>query len=192
MTRLSPTDLALAYKQLYEVERGWRDLKGALRLRPVFHYREDRIRAHVQLCWLALLLIRVVEHATGDTWRNVRNELDRMHLVTLETAEGRVAQRSATTPRQHQIFEALEIAEPARFSTSSFPRPSRSPSSQRRVVTRLLRPVAPVLPGQHGHSGPLPAYHLRKSGPTGSRAGPWANPGSAAGPWANPGSTATV
>jgi hypothetical protein len=40
----TPTALALAYKQLSEVERGWRDLKGSLKLRPVSHYREDRIR----------------------------------------------------------------------------------------------------------------------------------------------------
>jgi len=66
---------------LLQVERGWRDVKGALGLRPVFHHREDRIRAHVQLCWLALLLLRVVENATADTWRNVCYELDRMHLV---------------------------------------------------------------------------------------------------------------
>ena len=120
---LTPSDLALAYKQLSEVERGWRDLKGALRLRPVFHSREDRIRAHVQLCWLALLLIRTVGHATGDTWRNVRNELERMCLVTLETAEGRVAQRSTTTPRQREIFAALDIAEPARFHDFELPEP---------------------------------------------------------------------
>ena len=120
---LTPTDLALAYKQLSEVERGWRDLKGALKLRPVFHYREDRVRAHVQLCWLALLLIRTVEHETGDTWRNVRNELERMHLVTLETAEGRVAQRSTATPRQREIFKALGIAEPARFHDFELPEP---------------------------------------------------------------------
>ena len=120
---LSTTDIALGYKQLFEVERGWRDLKAAtaIRLRPVFHYREDRIRAHVQLCWLALLLIRTIEHATGDTWRNVRNELERMHLVTLETAEGRVAQRSATTPRQAQILKALDVAEPARFYDFELP-----------------------------------------------------------------------
>ena len=60
-------------------------MKGALGLRPVFHYREDRIRGHIQLCWLALLLIRVAENTTGDTWRNLRHELDRMHLVTLAT-----------------------------------------------------------------------------------------------------------
>jgi hypothetical protein len=57
------------YKQLVHIECGWRDLKGAGELRPVFHHRKDRMRAHIQLCWLALLLIRVVENPAGDTWR---------------------------------------------------------------------------------------------------------------------------
>lgn len=112
---LTPDDLAVAYKQLIAVERGWRDMKGALRLRPVHHYREDRIRAHVQLCWLALLLIRVAETATGDTWRSIRHELDRMHLVTLATAHGQAAQRSATTPGQQAILRALDLPEPPKF-----------------------------------------------------------------------------
>ncbi|HEX2808665.1 MAG TPA: IS1634 family transposase, partial [Kineosporiaceae bacterium] len=93
---LTPEDLAAAYKQLLAVERGWRDMKGSLGLRPVFHHREDRIRAHVQLCWLALLLIRVAENTTADTWRNIRHELDRMHLVTLATPAGNLAQRTTT------------------------------------------------------------------------------------------------
>jgi hypothetical protein len=112
---LTPDDLAAAYKQLIAVERGWRDMKGALGLRPVFHHREDRIRAHVQLCWLALLFIRVVENAVGDTWRNVRHELDRLHLVTLATAHGRVAQRSALTAGHKSILTALGLPEPARY-----------------------------------------------------------------------------
>ncbi len=118
---LTPDDLAAAYKQLLQVERGWRDMKGALGLRPVFHYREDRIRAHVQLCWLALLLLRVVENATDDTWRNVRHELDRMHLVTLATTDGQVAQRSTTTAGQKTILAALELPEPARFFDFTVP-----------------------------------------------------------------------
>jgi IS4 transposase len=112
----SAADLAAAYRQLYQVERGWRDMKGALSLRPVFHHREDRIRAHVQLCWLALLLIRVVENATGESWRCVREELDRLHLVTLESAEGRVVRRSRITAGQRRIFKALELPEPPLFS----------------------------------------------------------------------------
>jgi len=118
---LTPEDLAAAYKQLLAVERGWRNMKGALKLRPVFHYREDRIRSHVQLCWLALMLIRVVENATGDTWRNARNELDRMHLVTLATPDGQVAQRSATTPGQKTILTALDLPEPPKFFDFTLP-----------------------------------------------------------------------
>lgn len=112
---LTPDDLAAAYKQLIEVERGWRDLKSSLGLRPVFHHRPDRIRAHVQLCWLALLLIRVVENTTGDTWRNVRHELDRMHQVTLATPDGTVAQRTSITAGQKTILAALDVDEPPRF-----------------------------------------------------------------------------
>jgi hypothetical protein len=118
---LTPEDLAAAYKQLLQVERGWRDLKGALGLRPVFHHREDRIRGHVQLCWLALLLTRVIENATGDTWRTTRHQLDRMHLVTLATPDGHVAQRSATTPGQKAILAALELPEPPRFFDFTVP-----------------------------------------------------------------------
>ena len=67
---LSTEDIALGYKQLLEVERGWRDMKQILDLRPVYHRLEDRIRAHVLLCWLALLLARVVEtRATTPTAR---------------------------------------------------------------------------------------------------------------------------
>jgi len=120
-TTLTPDDLAAAYKQLLQVERGWRDMKGALGLRPVFHHREDRIRAHVQLCWLALLLLRVVENATDDTWRNVRHELDRMHLITLATPDGQVAQRSATTAGQKTILGALKLPEPPRFFDFTVP-----------------------------------------------------------------------
>jgi hypothetical protein len=112
---LTLDDLAAACKQLIAVERGWRDMKGALQLRPVYHYREDRIRAHVQLCWLALVLIRVAETGTGDTWSAIRRELDRMHLVTLATAHGQAAQRSATTPGQQAILDALDLPEPPKF-----------------------------------------------------------------------------
>jgi len=51
---MTAEDIALGYKQLLEVERGWRDLKQVIDLRPVYHRKEERIRAHVILCWLAL------------------------------------------------------------------------------------------------------------------------------------------
>lgn len=58
---LSPADVALGYKQLLEVEEAFRTLKQMLDLRPVYHRLSRRIRAHLLLCWLALLLIRMAE-----------------------------------------------------------------------------------------------------------------------------------
>jgi hypothetical protein len=92
---LSAEDVALGYKNLLEAERGFRDLKSTLELRPVFHRLEPRIRAHVLLCWLALLLVRVAERRCGATWRRIATELGRVHAVTLTGTAGTVVQ---TTP----------------------------------------------------------------------------------------------
>jgi hypothetical protein len=112
---LSAADVATGYKQLLEVERAWRDMKTTLDLRPVYHRREDRIRAHVLLCWLALLLIRIAETATGETWRSLAWELDKLHLGRFVGPAGEVHQRTETTPRQAAIFKALAMPEPPRF-----------------------------------------------------------------------------
>ncbi|MGH3040044.1 MAG: IS1634 family transposase [Gaiellaceae bacterium] len=112
---LSAEDVALGYKQLLEVEQAWRDLKTTLDLRPVFHRKQERIRAHVLLCWLALLLIRIAETTTGETWRNLRRELQRMHLGEFQGSAGRVLQRSETTPAQRQILRSLALDDPPRF-----------------------------------------------------------------------------
>ena len=114
---LPAEEIALGYKQLLEVERGWRTMKHTLDLRPVYHRKDERIRAHVLLCFLALLLTRVIEVSTGQTWPAVRRELQRLHLGEFQGSAGRVLQRTQTTPAQHQILQALQIQEPPRFLT---------------------------------------------------------------------------
>jgi Transposase DDE domain len=109
---LSPEDIALGYKQLAEVERGWRDLKHVLDLRPVYHRKEERIRAHVLLCWLALLLIRIAETRTGDAWPNLRRELERLQVGTFESQVGFFRRRTALTAAQKAVFRKLQIQEP--------------------------------------------------------------------------------
>jgi len=111
---LDAEQIARGYKALLEVERGWRDLKQ-LELRPVYHRKEDRIVAHVQLSWLALLLIRTAEIATGDTWRNLSAELDRIQLHTYDTGHGTVSQRTRLTAKQSSILERLRLPEPPRY-----------------------------------------------------------------------------
>jgi hypothetical protein len=112
---LSAEDIALGYKQLLEVERGWRDMKTTLDLRPVFHRREDRIRAHILLCWLALLLIRVAETETGHTWTKIRTAIDRLHLGVFTGPAGTFAQRTELSQPQKALFTKLRITEPPRI-----------------------------------------------------------------------------
>lgn len=109
---LSAEDIALGYKQLLEVERGWRDMKQIIDLRPVYHRLEERIRAHVTLCWLALLLIRVIETTTATTWHNTRRELDRLHLGTFTGPAGLFRQVTTLTKPQRDLLTKLAIPAP--------------------------------------------------------------------------------
>ena len=110
---LSAEDVALGYKNLLEAERGFRDLKSTLELRPVFHRIEPRIRAHVLLCWLALLLIRVAERRTGLTWRRIALELGRIHAVTLTGTAGSVVQTTPLSEAASSILRACQVTPPA-------------------------------------------------------------------------------
>jgi hypothetical protein len=113
--RLSAEDIALGYKQLLEVERGWRDLKQIIDLRPVYHRKEDRIRAHVILCWLALLLIRIAETATGATWAKIADELDLLTLGTFTGPAGTFRQTAELTKTQRDLLARLTIPHPKKI-----------------------------------------------------------------------------
>jgi hypothetical protein len=114
---LTAEEIALGYKNLREAERSFRDLKTTLELRPVFHRLEHRIRAHVVVCWLALLLIRIAERASGQSWRRIATELQRLHLVTLEGTAGTVQQTTPPTDPQRAILAVLEIEPPPRITS---------------------------------------------------------------------------
>jgi Transposase DDE domain len=113
---LSAEDVALGYKNLLEAERGFRDIKSTLELRPVYHRLEPRIRAHVLLCWLALLLIRVAERRTGQTWPTLARELGRLHAVTLTGPTGTVTQTTELTGAQQGILRACGLTPPPRIT----------------------------------------------------------------------------
>lgn len=109
---LSAEDVVLGYKQLAEVEAGFRTLKTTLELRPIYHRLEDRIRAHVLLCWLALLLVRVAETSSGMTWGAMREDLEEITLTRLATKDGRSEMVSLLTDAQRKILKSLQIKPP--------------------------------------------------------------------------------
>jgi len=113
---LSAEEIALGYKQLWQIERAWRDMKQVIDLRPVYHRKEERIRAHVLLCWLALLLVRVAENACDDSWPNLRRELEKIKLGSFAGPAGSFSQRTELSAAHRAILAKLELAEPPRIS----------------------------------------------------------------------------
>lgn len=109
---LSAEDMALGYKQLQRVEQAWRDMKSVLELRPVFHWAPHRIHAHVAITVLALLLERTAEHACGDTWRNIRDRLERIQLAQLFSPHGTVWQVTDPTAEAAKCLKSLQIKPP--------------------------------------------------------------------------------
>ena len=112
---LTAEDLALGYKQLLRVERCWRQLKSGLRMRPVFHYRPWRIQAHVTISMLALLLERIVEIRAGDTWRNVRAQLERVKVIEYDRGDVRVQQTTDLGAETDALLRKLKVATPPKL-----------------------------------------------------------------------------
>jgi transposase len=109
---LSAEQLAQGYKQLLEVERSFRTMKTTLDIRPVYHTKDERIRSHVLLCWLSLLLIRVIERETALSWNRVRTEMERLHLVEFLAENRRVFQYTELSKDQRSILKKLNIKPP--------------------------------------------------------------------------------
>ncbi|MEO3781613.1 IS1634 family transposase [Micromonospora sp. B11E3] len=113
---LPAEDIALGYKNLLEAERAFRTMKSTLDLRPVYHRLDERIRAHVLLCWLALLLIRVAERRTEQTWPKIAAELGRIHQVTLSGPAGSLQQTTRLTDTQTKLFTDCGVPLPPKIS----------------------------------------------------------------------------
>jgi transposase len=87
-TEEDPRKLWRWYIQLTEVEDAFRTSKADLGLRPVFHQKQERVAAHILVCFLALAMWRVLElwlkaRAMGDTARQVVQELATIHSMDL-------------------------------------------------------------------------------------------------------------
>jgi hypothetical protein len=99
-------------------------MKQILDLRPVYPRLEDRIRAHVLLCWLALLLARIVETratatttgtGTDTTWTRARTQLQRLHVGTFTGPAGVFRQTTPPSNDVRQLHETLHLALPPRI-----------------------------------------------------------------------------
>jgi transposase len=112
---LSLRDIVLGYKQLYDIERAFRTLKTELDLHPNNHSKDERIRCHIFLCFIALVLVRIIENKTGKTWSRVHNEIARIHYGEFLIESKKVCRITELTQEQKNILDSLEIKEPNTF-----------------------------------------------------------------------------
>ncbi len=115
---LSPTDVVARYKSLADIERGFRVLKSELEIGPVYHRLPERIRAHAQICFIALILYRVMRSRlraadTGLSPERALQQLQRIqhHRVRLNDAEP-ISGVSSINQQQSEVFSALHVKKP--------------------------------------------------------------------------------
>lgn len=97
------------YKELSEVERGFRSLKDVLEMRPIYHQRESRVRAHIFVAVLAFLLERVLESKLKARGVNLSVEEALEALNTVNVVEFDMGERKKTgvTPGSARAKQAL-------------------------------------------------------------------------------------
>jgi transposase len=107
---LSPLEAVVAYKQLNEVERGFAHLKGLLEVRPVYHHKDDRVRAHVFVAALAFLLDRALEKKLRAAKSSFSSSVAWQVLETIRCVEVQVGDRTklCVTRGSRQASEVLK------------------------------------------------------------------------------------
>jgi len=116
-TELSAEAVALKYKELWQVEHTFRDLKSTFETRPVFHQRDETIRGHVFCSFLALVLRKVLqrkleEAGHGFSWAEIKQDLEALQLTMLDENGKRLAVRSQCLGSCAKIFQAVGVAIP--------------------------------------------------------------------------------
>ena len=122
-------ELWKTYMQLTEAEAAFKIHKTDLSIRPIWHQNEDRVLAHILVCFLAYVLWKTLgqlcrQAGLGDEPRRVLDELAEIRLVdvVLPTREGiEIRQRCVTRPTEHQqiLLDRLQLRLPFRLQTGA-------------------------------------------------------------------------
>ncbi len=116
-TELPADMVALKYKELWQVEQVFRDIKSILETRPVFHQTNETIRGHVFCSFLALVLrkeldIRLEKAGHSFEWADIKQDLEALEEVTIDEQNKRLAIRTECLGTCGKIFQSVGVAIP--------------------------------------------------------------------------------
>ena len=116
---LSPQGVVDRYKSLADIERGFRVLKSEIEIGPVFHRLPSRIKAHAAICFIALILYRVMRQRlrSADAQLSPERALAELqklqhHQIRINQAERPVTGISRLSDTQDRVFAALKLKKP--------------------------------------------------------------------------------
>ena len=116
---LSPQGVVDRYKSLADIERGFRVLKSEIEIGPVFHRLPSRIKAHAAICFIALILYRVMRQRlrSADAQLSPERALAELqklqhHQIRINQAERPVTGISRLSETQDRVFAALKLKKP--------------------------------------------------------------------------------
>jgi len=116
---MEPDKIIERYKSLADIERGFKVLKSELEIGPVYHRLPERIRAHASICFMALILHRVMrmrlrEGKTGLTPERALQSLKRIqhHRVSINGAAP-LSGVSSMTAEHNEVLKALKVPSPS-------------------------------------------------------------------------------
>lgn len=117
-TTLTTEQVALKYKELWQVEQVFRDMKSVLDTRPIFHQRDETIRGHVFCSFLALVLRKELDSRLERAghcleWADIKQELEALQEVTITEQGKTLAVRTECAGTCGKIFQAVGVAIPA-------------------------------------------------------------------------------
>ena len=116
-TKLPADKVALKYKELWRVERVFRDMKSLLETRPVYHQKDENIAGHVFCSFLALVLRKELDQRLAQNkhrfeWSDIKQDLKALKQVEIEENGTRFAIRSECKGVCGKIFQAVRVALP--------------------------------------------------------------------------------
>jgi transposase len=116
-TDLPADQVALKYKELWQVEHVFRDIKSILETRPIFHKRDETIRGHVFCSFLALVLRKELDRRLGKAghyfeWSDIKQDLKALQEIAIDENGKSLAVRTECTGTCGKVFQAVGVAVP--------------------------------------------------------------------------------
>ena len=118
---LSPEDAIDQYRGLWQVEESFRITKHDLKVRPIFHWTPNRIRAHLAISFMAFTCVRHLEYRIKLQYKELSPEVIRASLARVQVSILRGPDREKYVIPSEASHEARKIYQVMGLSYSATP-----------------------------------------------------------------------